>query len=302
METNSSNSRKTVFIVVLALVILCIGVFAFVSWRIASKTPPVVEKNLGPTHTVIGQSVEGRGIDAYTYGNGQTNLLFVGGIHGGYEWNTVLLAYQFIDYLNTNPNFIPSNIKVTVIPSANPDGVFKVTGKVGRFTEDDVSTSTKILAEGRFNANKVDLNRNFPCNWKPTSTWQNKTVSAGREEFYEPEAQAISDFVLNNKNKISAVVFWHSQSNGVYASKCNDGILPGTLSIMDAYSKASGYPAVKSFDAYAISGAADDWLASINIPAVSVELKTHTTVEWEQNLAGIKALFDYFGQKKDTVN
>ena len=297
METNSPNSRKPVFIVVLILVILGIGVFAFVSWRIASKTPPpVVEKNLGPTHTVIGQSVEGRSIDAYSYGNGTTNLLFVGGIHGGYEWNSVILAYQFMDYLNANPNAIPNNIKVTVIPSANPDGVFKVVGKDGRFTESDVSTDTKILAEGRFNANKVDLNRNFDCNWQPKSTWQSKTVSAGTEVFSEPEAQALKNYIL--QNNFSAVVFWHSQSNGVYASKCNDGILPGTLLIMDAYSKASGYPAVKSFDAYAISGAADDWLASINIPAVSVELKTHTNIEWEQNLAGIKALFDYFSQKK----
>ena len=63
---------------------------------------------------------------------------------------------------------------------------------------------------------------------------------------------------------------------------------------MNAYSRASGYPAVKSFDQYAITGDADGWLASIGIPAITVELKTHEIVEWEGNLAGIKALFKYY--------
>ena len=32
----------------------------------------------------------------------------------------------------------------------------------------------------------------------------------------------------------------------------------------------------------------------IGIPAITVELKTHDDIEWTRNLAGIKALFDYF--------
>ena len=63
---------------------------------------------------------------------------------------------------------------------------------------------------------------------------------------------------------------------------------------MNAYSRASGYPAVKSFDAYETSGDAEGWLASIGIPTVAVELKTHETIEWEQNLAGVMALFEYY--------
>ena len=63
---------------------------------------------------------------------------------------------------------------------------------------------------------------------------------------------------------------------------------------MNVYAKASGYNAIKTFDSYAITGDSEGWLASINIPAITVELKTHETVEWEQNLAGIKALLDYY--------
>ena len=119
--------------------------------------------------------------------------------------------------------------------------------------------------------------------------WQSKTVSAGTGAFSEPEAKAVQSFVLEHTPV--AVVFLHSKANAVYASECEKGILPKTLDIMNAYSKASGYSAVQSFDSYEVTGDAEGWLASINIPAITVELKTHETVEWERNLAGIKALF-----------
>jgi predicted deacylase len=202
------------------------------------------------------------------------------------------LAYQFIDYFNANPKAISADLTVTVIPDANPDGVFKVTGIEGRFTIANVSTDAQVLTSGRFNADDVDLNRNFDCKWQPQSTWQSKTVSAGTAAFSEPEAQALRDFLL--KENLAVVVFWHSQSGTVYASQCENGILPETLNTMDAYAKDSGYPAVKTFDAYATTGGADDWLASVNIPAFTVELKTHDTIEWQQNLAGVSALFEYY--------
>lgn len=197
-----------------------------------------------------------------------------------------------MDYLDANPEAVPANLTITVIPSANPDGVYKVIGKEGRFTAEDAPTD-KSAAPGRFNARAVDINRNFDCKWKPKSTWKENQVSGGAAPFSEPETLAIKNFVLENKP--DAVIFWHSQSNAVYASECEAGILPETLDIMNAYSKASGYPAVKSFDSYEVTGDAEGWLASINIPAITVELQTHDTIEWERNLAGVKALFEYYG-------
>ena len=302
---------KQGIIVILAAAVLGGGLLVLMGLRKPPEVPPVVEtKEVGPERKVIGRSVEGREIEAYAYGEGETHirpgglstssldarshLAFVGGIHGGYEWNSVLLAYTFLDYLDTHSGLIPENLKVTVIPSANPDAVFKVTGKEGRFTISDVSTDAEILASARFNAHKVDLNRNFDCKWKPESTWQSKKVSAGTVAFSEPEAAAIRDFV--QKEFPDAVVFWHSQANAVYASECEDGILPATLDIMNAYSRAAGYKAVDSFDAYAITGDAEGWLASINIPAVTVELKTHESIDWEENLAGTLALFELYRQ------
>jgi hypothetical protein len=179
-----------------------------------------------------------------------------------------------------------------IIPSANPDGVFRVTGKDGRFDLTDVSAGDQSLA--RFNAHDVDLNRNFACNWKSTSTWRSKTVSAGTEAFSEPEAQAIRSVVEDFKPQ--AAIFWHSQANAVYASECNSGILPKTLEVMNAYAKAAKYPAIKSFDSYEISGDAEGWLASIGIPAITVELKSHESIEFDRNLAGVKALLTQFSQ------
>lgn len=288
-----------VAIVVIALVIVGSvgGYFAFRK----EAPPPVPVEEVAKSNLereVIGKSVEGRDIESFTIGNGPKKLLFIGGIHGGYEWNTVTLAYRFVDYLEANPDLVPESVTVMIIPSANPDGVHRVlknglsseTG--GRFEVTDVSQDKQVLASGRFNAREVDLNRNFDCEWQPKSTWQSRTVSAGSAPFSEPEALAIKNFVAENKP--TAVISWHSQGNAVYASKCEEGILSETLKIMNAYSRGSGYRPVETFDSYATTGDSEGWLASIGIPAITVELKTHETVEFEQNLAGVKALFEYY--------
>jgi hypothetical protein len=217
----------------------------------------------------------------------------VGGIHGGYEWNTSMLAYDLIDYLGENQKLIPKNLKVAVIPALNPDGLFEITGKEGYFSIADVKEAAN--GAGRLNADNVDLNRNFDCKWKAQAVWKNKTVSAGTGAFSEPESQAIRDYVLQNKP--AAAVFWHSQSNTIYGSACGEPMLSETQKIMDAYSTASGYKTAPTFDGYEVTGDATDWLASIGIPAFSVELSTHETAEWQRNWAGVKSLFEYYTDK-----
>lgn len=258
------------------------------------KAIPKTTKYMG--HAVIGKSVQGRDIETYTYGNGPTHLLFVGGIHGGYEWNSVVLAYEFIDYFKSHPSVLPKNLTISIIPSANPDGVYRVVKKEGRFTALDVSASQQVRESGRFNAHEVDLNRNFDCKWKPQSTWKTNIVSAGTKVFSEPEAVALRDYIFAYKP--AGVVFWHSMANAVYASKCEAGILPKTIDIMNVYANASGYTPIKSFTAYETSGDSEGWLASINIPAITVELKTHEAIEWEKNLAGTMAILKYYTLSK----
>jgi len=284
------------------IAIIVIAILGALAWIYFSKrdTPlsEVLQEEVleeASVYKVIGYSVEGRKIESFKYGKGEKEIVLVGGIHGGYEWNTVFLAYKLMDYLDQNPDAIPEGIAVTVIPSLNPDGMYRVIKKEGRFALADVSTNEAVLASGRFNGNNVDVNRNFDCKWKSTSMWRSKTVSAGAEAFSEPEAKAIKDYA--NENRPSAFVFWHSQANAAYASECENGVLSETQSILKEYSQASGYPAMQTFDGYAITGESADWLASQGIAAISVELKTHETIEWEKNLAGVKALIKYYEVK-----
>lgn len=246
------------------------------------------------TKTVLGTSVQKRDITAYHYGSGDTELLFVGGVHGGYSWNTALVAYELMDYLEANPNAVPKNIQVTVIPVLNPDGLYKVIGATGRFLPIDVSSSKDTQRAGRFNANSVDLNRNFDCDWQAKGVWQNTEVSGGAKAFSEPESQALRDYV--GIRKPAAVVMWYSAAGGVFASNCRNGILPETSAIMNAYAKASGYPAYNKFNFYEITGDATNWLAKQNIPAISVMLTTHENTEWARNQAGVEALLKYYAE------
>jgi hypothetical protein len=265
-----------------------------------NKTEPIDNKSADDntlsdkTQTVIGKSVGGRDIVAYHYGNGDTNILFVGGIHGGYEWNTALVAFEAMDYFKANPSVIPQNIKVTVIPVLNPDGLNKVVGTDGRFTSTDVPKSEDQVVSGRFNANTVDLNRNFDCDWQAQAKWQNKTVSGGSAAFSEPESQAIKNYVETNKP--AAVVVWYSAAGGVFSSNCHNGVLAETKTMTNIFSKASGYPAYESFNFYEITGDMVNWLAKMKIPAISILLTNHTDTEWSKNQAGIDAVLKSFAQ------
>ncbi|QSH39521.1 hypothetical protein JXR01_00720 [Candidatus Kaiserbacteria bacterium] len=296
--------------IIIALIIIILGgIGYFISQKsstgVTETTDTTVvadtntEENTGVTDMVedegttrIGASVEGGAITAYHYGTGDTELLFVGGIHGGYSWNTALVAYEMMDYLEANPSTIPENVKVTVIPVLNPDGLAKVVGTAGRFTEADVPASVEATIPGRFNARDVDLNRNFDCEWQPSSKWQSTTVSGGTETFSEPETQAIRDYV--GVNQPEAVVVWYSAAGGVFASSCRNGVSAETNTLTNLYADASGYQAYEEFDFYEITGDMVNWLAKNNIPAISVLLSDHQNTEWTKNQKGIEALLNHY--------
>ncbi len=287
-------SSKQILLGVVGILIIGLGVFFLLQKEKPEEVVvPVDTAPKAAEPVVIGTSVQGRSIEATSYGTGNTHLFIVGGIHGGYEWNSVVLAYEMMDYLTAHPELVPTNLTVTIVPSANPDGVFKIVGTEGRFTSDDVPvTGDQTL--GRFNANNVDLNRNFDCKWKSESMWRGNVVSAGTEAFSEPEARAIRELVAQQDPV--AVIFLHSQSNAVYASECTDGILPETMALMNVYADAAGYPAIDTFDSYDVTGDAEGWLASIGIPAITVELSTHNTIEWEKNRAGLEAVLAHYAK------
>jgi hypothetical protein len=297
---------KQLFAIIIILVLIAGGAYWYTQMQGTSAPNPTSAQDQAQATTTaevptvkaqesIGKSVKGANIDAYNFGTGEKKILFVGGIHGGYEWNTVLLANQLMDYLKANPSEVPADVTVTVIPVLNPDGLSKVlasTTPMNAFTAADVNKSQTVQVSGRYNGNTVDLNRNFDCDWQAKGVWQSKRVSGGTAAFSEPESQAVQRYIVANKP--TAVVVWYSSAGGVYASNCHDGVLPETKTIMDLFAKASGYKANESWDFYATTGDMVNWLAKEKIPAFSVLLTNHTDSEWDKNLAGVKAIFQHY--------
>lgn len=294
---------KKVIIGIIVILLVAGGIYYFMS---SSKevtlmdNGKIVDTNTVATstipenkeQTVLGKSVEGRDILAYHFGSGEKEIIFVGGIHGGYSWNTALVGFELVDYLKANPSLVPNNVKVTVVPVLNPDGLNKVVGTTTKFSLSAVPTSESLLVSGRFNANNVDLNRNFACDWQTNAKWQNQAVSGGNAVFSEPESLAIKNYIESQKP--SAVVVYYSAVGGVFSSNCHTGVLAETKALTNTYAKASGYPAFEEFDFYETTGDMTNWLAKERIPAISILLTNHKDVEWSKNKAGIEAILKYY--------
>ncbi len=246
------------------------------------------------TQEIIGQSVEGRDIIAYHFGTGDKNILLVGGIHGGYAWNTALLARKAIDHFtNDTTGELPENIRITIIPTLNPDGLSQVIGDadIKSFTAYDVSGTQEDKIAARFNANKVDLNRNFDCRWQTEGVWKDTKVSGGSKPFSEPESNAIKTYILNNTP--DSVVVWYSSAGRVYASACEQQTTAQTLELTNIFSDASGYTSHKEFGYYDVTGDMTNWLAKQGITAISVLLTDKENTDWEKNKRGIEAIINH---------
>lgn len=266
-----------------------------------TPTPLSVETAVPPTPTptfaaygitqTIGLSTQGLPIVSHQFGFGIQKVVLVGGMHGGYEWNTILLSYQLIDYFTEYPEAIPNDITLLIIPSANPDGQLLITQKMGRFTVEDIPEST---AAGRFNGNGVDLNRNWGCDWAEVGYWREQIVDTGERPFSEVESHALSRYLVGQG--ADAVIFYHSAANGVFLGGCPEPLLE-TERLGAVYADAAQYPTFQSFSSYPVTGDASDWLTSQGIPSFSVELKNHTDTEYEQNLAGVIAILGHLADR-----
>jgi len=223
------------------------------------------------SHSVIGTSTGGYPIESFVFGDGDKDVVVIGGLHGGYEWNSVLLAYRFLDYFSQRSEAVPENIRLHIIPTGNPDGLVAVTGQVGPFAGSGVSGDTTI---GRANVNDVDLNRNWGCDWSAEALWRDVPVSGGSEPFSEPE-----------------VIWLHSAAGLVIPAGCEDVIHRPSEVAAALYGEAAGYP-VGAFTAYPISGDAGNWLAQQDIASFTVELSDHQNVELDRNLQGLLTLLE----------
>jgi predicted deacylase len=240
-------------------------------------SPTFVQIPTLPASFTFGQSVFGRSLIAYRFGEGEKVLMLVGGVHGGWESNTVELMNQLIAYFETTPSALVSGVSLIIIPQLNPDGVAR-----GR------------TLEGRFNDHRVDLNRNWGCGWESVAYFQNQEVSPGISAFSEPETQALSTLILETRP--SVVLFYHSAADGVFAGSC-DNQDAGSNAMSAVLGEATGYNYGREFTSYKVTGTAPSWVVSAGIASADVELATWRTSEFDRNLRGIMAVQCWILQK-----
>ena len=222
---------------------------------------------------VYGTSFAGRPLQAYRLGTGPSVRAIVGGIHGGYEWNTVVLVGEILEYLQEHPTLVPQDVTLYVIPCANPDGHAAGTDRY----------------RGRVNGNGVDLNRNWGYDWQPAATHGRRPVDAGTHPFSEPETAALRDLIL--ERHVTAAVFYHSAMARIFYGAERD--CSATCQLAQEVSDATGYPISAGVPGQVTTGNAIDWMSARGLAGIEVELTTHEDIEWERNLQGLRAFLDW---------
>jgi protein MpaA len=155
-------------------------VFVIVALSITSATSVVTAQGNILERRVIGTSIQGRPLEAIRMGDPKgVTVAVIGVIHGNEEAG-LLITDELVNMQ------IPKGVNLWVIPSINPDGT---------------------ALDRRGNANRVDLNRNFPHGWAPIGQpgyWQ----YAGPNRASEPETKAIIAFFREIK---PALGLWYHQ-------------------------------------------------------------------------------------------
>jgi predicted deacylase len=223
-----------------------------------------------PRESSIGTSHSGLPLVLYAVGGGPRRVLVLGGQHGGPEANTVELAGGLLEYFAENPDQLPPNVELDVLPIANPDGL---------------AVGSRQFSTG------VDPNRNWGgSDWQPDAFDSNAVFRdglGGPEPFSEPETRALAEWVLSNRPAF--IVNYHSAGGFMFGSRSGPA---GDLARI--YAEASGYfwpaPGGGSPLPYSASGSMNTWLREVGIPSILVELSTPRVTEIERNLAGLAAV------------
>ncbi len=208
----------------------------------------------------LGSSAGGRSIPVLEVGNPDGPVVVLVGSIEGDQADTSDTVRQLMDWYRSRPDQVPNGGLLYLIPSLCPDGNAR---------------------NSRFNANEVDLNRNWDSgNWVRDAVVpgypKGKPGAGGSAPFSEPETRALRD-LLNQFYSSGRTVYLltlHSTVN----SGSRDQVFPGytSASIHDA-SKALtqrvgnllGYRYNTAWS-YDTTGEAIAWAAEQGIPAVDI--------------------------------
>ena len=247
----------------------------YVEVPVSSTPTPLIVSSKHPAE-IIGYSIEGRPLQLYTFGKGEHERMIVAGIHGGDEWNTVTLANQLIRYVDQNPDVVPENITLYILPNLNPDGEARAHNKYGHV-----------------NGNGVDLNRNFPVNWQKdwdrSGCWNSLSTSGGTEPASEVESQVLINFI--ETHNIEVLISYHSAALGIFP-----GGLPweaDSIRLAGSIAAVSSYPFPPIDTGCTYSGTLADYAVSKGIAAVDLELTNHFDSDFDQNRDVLSVLLKF---------
>jgi hypothetical protein len=198
-------------------------------------TAPASEQSI-----VLGESVMGRAIELYVFGDGGETTLILGGIHGN-EFTSHEVAIELIRYLSEHPEVYAGRC-VMIAPAVNPDG---------------------LAARQRVNAHGVDINRNFPATNFPQSP--SIKFAGGRQAFSEPETHAIMAAIEHAHP--AKIISMHSIPRGRHGNNFDGPALP----LAQEMSRHNKYPVLPTMG-YATLGSLGSW-AGIDhgIPTITLE-------------------------------
>jgi murein peptide amidase A len=205
--------------------------------------------------TVIGHSVQRRPIEMHAFNTGDRPVLIMGAIHGN-EPTSAVVAQTLVKYLRQNPKLIGAT-PLVIIPLANPDG---------------------YSAGTRTNANRIDLNRNFPAaNFGSRPSGRSRNNFGGASSASEPETAALISTIEHLRPRL--IISIHSMEK-----PCNNYDGPAQH-IADLMSRYNHYPTLASIG-YPTPGSMGSW-AGIDkqIPMITLELPRRASGEeaWRTN-------------------
>ena len=160
------------------------SIFAVLLMLIVCLTLVSAETTAYQESFIYGHSELGRELTCHRIGtlDADASILIIFGLHGfedAYDHDgkvLQLIAERIISHYASQPELV-DGFCLYIVPTANPDGMLDGKSEYGF---------------GRCNAAGLDINREFPVKWTPSSNSRNRT---GTEPFATAEARAIRDLV-----------------------------------------------------------------------------------------------------------